>query len=128
MPKHNCPLRLADARIQRLFKPPNLCHRTMNMIVNSVIGAALLLSGSAVEPQQRRSDQDAARAARQEGRILPLREIENRVVPQMRGAQYIGFDFDSSAAVYTLKFLRDGSVIWVTVDGRSGTVIGRAGG
>ena len=98
----------------------------------NVIGAALALlapvSGTTGEPMQRRGDQDAALAARQQGRILPLREIENRIIPTMRGAQYIGFDFDSSAAVYTLKFLRDGSVIWVTVDGRSGAVLGRTGG
>ena len=45
----------------------------------------------------------------------------------MQGAQYLGFDFDSATAVYTLKFLRDGSLIWVMVDGRSGNVIGRTG-
>ena len=56
---------------------------------------------------------------------MPLSEIERRVVPTMRGAQYLGFDFD--AGVYTLKFLRDGKVIWVDVDGASGQVLGRTG-
>ena len=64
---------------------------------------------------------------RKGGRILPLREIEARVVPSMRGADYLGFDFDGAAAVYTLKFLRNGAVIWVEVDGRSGQVLGRTG-
>ena len=65
--------------------------------------------------------------ARRDGRLLPLREIEARVVPTMQGAQYIGVDFDAGTGVYTLKFLRDGVVIWVDVDGRSGQVIGRTG-
>ena len=76
---------------------------------------------------QRRGDQMRVWEQRREGRILPLREIENRVVPTMRGADYIGFDFDGDSAIYTLKFLRDGSVIWVEVDGRSGQVVGRSG-
>jgi hypothetical protein len=100
----------------------------MEMIGISVIALALaVFAPVGVGAQHNRADQNAAREAREQGRILPLREIERRVVPQMRGAQYIGFDFDSGAAVYTLKFLRDGIVIWVSVDGRSGAVIGRTG-
>ena len=65
--------------------------------------------------------------ARREGRILPLKEIERRVVPTMPHAQYLGFDFDSGSGIYTLKFLRDGQVIWIDVDGRSGQIVGRTG-
>jgi hypothetical protein len=79
-----------------------------------------------VDPCQRR-DQDRAFEARKEGRILPLREIERRVIPMMRGAQYLGPEVDFDTGVYTLKFLRNGTVIWVRVDGRSGQVIGRTG-
>ncbi|WP_200922311.1 hypothetical protein [Sphingomonas sp. Leaf17] len=78
-------------------------------------------------PEQRRNDQQRAFDARRTGRILPLPEIERRVVPTMGGAQYIGFDFDSRSGIYTLKFLRDGSVIWVDVDGQTGQVVGRTG-
>ncbi len=92
---------------------------------------SLLMIGAAVgggQPQgPRRGDQMRAFEARREGRLLPLPEIEARVVPTMRGAQYIGFDFDSDTAIYTLKFLRNGSVIWVEVDGRSGQIVGRTG-
>lgn len=70
-------------------------------------------------------DQREVFRARQEGRILPIREIEGRVVPTMRGSRYLGLDFDTDRAIYTLKFLRDGTVIWVEVDGRSGQIIGR---
>ncbi|HEY0621508.1 hypothetical protein [Sphingomonas sp.] len=80
-------------------------------------------------PQVRRSDQEAAREGRAQGRLLPLREIEARVVPAMsrKGAQYLGFDFDSGTMIYTLKFLRNGSVIWIDVDGRSGQIVGQSG-
>ncbi len=81
-------------------------------------------------PQDRRSDQEAARQGRMQGNLLPLRVIEARVVPAMvkKGAQYIGFDFDSGTGIYTLKFLRNGNVIWVDVDGRSGQVMRQSGG
>ena len=76
---------------------------------------------------QRHGDQQRAYEARRSGEILPLPEIERRVVPteQRRGGQYLGFDFQSPPGIYTLKFLRDGTVIWVVVDGRTGQVIGR---
>jgi hypothetical protein len=77
--------------------------------------------------QRRGRDQAMAWTARREGRVLPLAEIERRVVPTVRGADYLGVDFDGGTGIYTLKFLRDGQVIWVDVDGRSGQVIGRTG-
>ena len=96
--------------------------------------APLLLALLAPEPAQgqaygprRGGDWMEAYGARRDGRILPLPEIERRVVPGMVGAQYLGFDFDAVTGVYTLKFLRDGAVIWVDVDGRSGQVIRRMG-
>ena len=80
----------------------------------------------AVEPHFQR-DQQRAWEARREGRVLPLPEIERRVVPTMRGAQYLGPELDPDSGIYTLKFLRNGTVIWVKVDGRSGQIIGRTG-
>lgn len=105
----------------------------MTMLLSSAIGAVLALTTPVGEPPVgqrmavRRGDQAEALAARREGRVLPLREIERRVVPQMAGAQYIGVDFDSGSGIYTLKFLRDGSVIWISVDGSSGNIVGRTG-
>ena len=86
---------------------------------------ALLLALGAPQPADQHRDQDQAWQARRQGHILPLKEIERRVVPTIAGAQYIGVDFDPETAVYTLKFLRNGAVIWVDVDGRSGQVVGR---
>ena len=88
-----------------------------------LMGAAPLLAG---EPPQRRSDQMSALEARRTG-APSLREIESRVIPTMKGAQYLGSDYDSGSAIYTLKFLRDGTVIWVDVDGRTGQIVGRTG-
>ena len=61
-----------------------------------------------------------------ENKLSP-RAIEARVIPTMKGYEYLGFDLDFSTAVYTLKFMRDGVVVWVDVDGRSGQIIGRTG-
>ena len=77
-------------------------------------------------PQQR-SDQERAYDARRQGRILSPKQVEARVVPTMKGYEYLGFDLDFGSAVYTLKFLRDGKVVWVDVDGRSGQIIGQTG-
>jgi hypothetical protein len=79
--------------------------------------------------QRRGSEQDAAMAATQRGAIRPLRQIESQIVPSMRarGASYIGAEFDSGQSRYRLKFMREASVIWVDVDGKSGSVIAQAG-
>ena len=87
--------------------------------------AAVAATPAVAEPGDQSREGVAAWRATREGRLLPLPEIERRVVPTMKGAQYIGFDLEMPSGVYTLKFLRDGNVIWVDVDGRSGQIIGR---
>jgi hypothetical protein len=52
-----------------------------------------------------------------------LREIEANIVPRMRGMQYLGPEYDSSAQVYRLKFIDRDRVIFVDVDARTGNVI-----
>ncbi len=83
--------------------------------------------GSVGASAQKRGDQMQAMDARRQGKLMSLRDIERRVVPGMGAAEYLGSDFDGASGTYTLKFLRDGTVIWVDVDGRSGQVIGRTG-
>ncbi len=106
----------------------------MTMLPTRALIAVATLAGSIAAPvcahasDQRRGDQMRAFEARRDGQMLPLREIERRVVPMMAGAQYIGVNYDDDARIYTLKFLRNGSVIWVDVDARSGHIIGRTGG
>ncbi|WP_240700176.1 hypothetical protein [Sphingomonas gei] len=101
----------------------------MKMLVKPVFCAclaALSLVGSGVSCAQD-SNQEAASQRRLKGQNLPVREIERRVVPRVPGAQYLGFDYDSATDIYTLKFLRNGSVIWVDADGRTGNIVRRTG-
>ena len=92
--------------------------------------AAACLAGLALSPAadaRRLRDQDRAFAARQAGQIMPLHQIEGRIVPHMQGCDYLGPEFDANSGVYRLKFMRGGTVIFVDVDGRDGRIIGRSG-
>jgi hypothetical protein len=92
--------------------------------------AAACLAGLVLTPAadaRRQRDQDRAFAQRKAGRIMPLREIESRIVPRMPGCDYLGPEFDANSGVYRLKFMRGGTVIFVDVDGRNGQIIGRSG-
>jgi hypothetical protein len=107
--------------------------RRMRMLVKPILcaclGAATLAGAAAVhavEPAQD-SGQDMARQHRQNGTGLSIRDIERRVIPRMPGAQYLGFDYDPATDIYTLKFLRNGSVIWVNVEGRTARILSRRG-
>jgi hypothetical protein len=97
------------------------------MLLLALAAAPALAPAMAEAPGQRHGGQRSAFEARRQGKALSLREIEARVIPTMKGSQYIGFDYDPGSAIYTLKFLRDGTVIWVDVDGRSGQIVGRTG-
>jgi uncharacterized membrane protein YkoI len=59
-------------------------------------------------------------------RMLSLGEVISRVVPRMPGHRHIGSEYDEVLWRYRLKFLKDGRVVWVDVDARSGRVIGVA--
>lgn len=94
----------------------------------ALLALALLLPIAGPAPaaqaeQPPRSDQGAARRQAQAGHILKAREIEARILPMMGSAEYLGFAYDSTAMAYRLKFIRDGRVLFVDVDARSGRVI-----
>lgn len=101
------------------------------MSIKAAIALGLLTLSSAdpLVAQGRRGDQDEAYQARREGALMSLRAIENGIVPRMkaRGADYIGAEFDAPLSRYRLKFMREGAVIWIDVDGRTGAVLARAG-
>ena len=66
----------------------------------------------------------AARAeAKREGRSMPLPQLERRVMPMMGGADYLGPEMNGDT--YRFKFMQNGRVIWVDVDGQ-GRVIRRS--
>jgi hypothetical protein len=95
------------------------------------IFATACIAGLLVAPdasaQRRPRDQDEVFNARRSGQVMPLNQIEARIVPKMSGADYLGPEFDASSGVYRLKFMRSGSVFWVDVDGRTGAIVGRSG-
>ena len=98
------------------------------MLIKFVVAATI--AGLALSPAagaRRVRDQDRALEARQAGRIMPLHEIETRIVAQMPGCEYLGPEFDAGSGVYRLKFMRGLRVIFVDVDGRDGRIIGRSG-
>lgn len=76
--------------------------------------------------QQQRSDQGQARKELRAGNILNSREIEARILPMMGDAEYLGFAYDPTAMAYRLKFIRNGHVLFVDVDARTGRIIQRS--
>lgn len=93
------------------------------------LAPALLFAGLAPAPDaqaQSRSEQSEARKEMRAGNILKSREIEARVLPTMRGHDYLGFEYDPAAMAYRLKFIRDGRVSFVDVDAKTGKVIRRS--
>jgi hypothetical protein len=82
------------------------------------------LSPADARPRDR--EQDKALRNTQEGRFMPLRMIEARIVPRMRGFDYLGPEL-VGAARYRLKFMRGAQVIWIDVDARTGEVVGKSG-
>lgn len=68
-------------------------------------------------------EQGQVRREARAGNVLPLREIEGRVLPGMGKAQYLGPEYDPVAFAYRLKFIRDGRVIFVDVDARTGDIL-----
>lgn len=100
--------------------------RFLSPLLAAALGVTLL--GAPADARPRDKEQERAFRATQEGRFLKLREIEARVLPRMRGADYLGPELDYPAARYRLKFMRAGQVIWIDVDARTGHVIGHSGG
>ena len=68
-------------------------------------------------------EQQQVRKEARAGNVLPLRQLEQKVLPGMGGAQYLGPEYDPTVMVYRLKFIRDGRVIFVDIDARSGDIL-----
>ena len=94
----------------------------MSLFITAVLGAAAIAPAADARPKPK--EQDAAWHATREGHIMPLRVIESFVVPRMRGADYLGPELNGDR--YRLKFMRDGQVIWIDIDARTGRMVGRS--
>ena len=89
-------------------------------ITSIALVLALPAASAMAEPG---SEQGQVRKEMRAGNVRSLREIEKRVLPTMPGMQYLGPEYDPLAMAYRLKFIRDGRVVFVDVDARSGKII-----
>jgi uncharacterized membrane protein YkoI len=94
----------------------------------SLVAAATLasLAPAVAHAQQRPDEQNEVRRDLRSGAVRSLRDIERRVLPTKPGMQYLGPEYDPSAMVYRLKFIRDGRVMFVDVDAKTGQVLGES--
>jgi hypothetical protein len=89
-------------------------------ILSGLVLMALPLTAQA---GPRRDEQGEVRKDIRDRNVLTLRDIERRVLPAMDGMEYLGPQYDAAAVAYRLKFIRDGRVVVVKVDARSGEVL-----
>ena len=91
----------------------------------SILIAAAFAAGLTSAPALADKPRDADKAFEntQRGRSMPLPQLERRVLPFMGGADYLGPELNGG--VTRMKFMRNGRVIWVDVDGQ-GRIIRRS--
>src|SRR6476469_9169445 len=101
--------------------------RVMNLLRTLLLAgtvAAGLTSAPAVAGPQR--DSQRAFQDRQQGRLMPLPQLERRVLPLVGpNAQPLGPELNGGN--YRMKFIQDGRVIWVDIDPTTGRIIRRSG-
>ena len=95
--------------------------RLFRNLLPAALAAGLIATPALADPPR-----DAERAFRErvQGRSMPLPRIEQRVMPLMPGADYLGPEFNGKT--YRLKFMKKGRVIWVDVDAATGRIKGRS--
>ena len=93
----------------------------LRTLIPLILGAALQSPSQA----QEREHSSLLRGVRA-GQLVPISQIRERLLARMRGYDHIGTEFDPAATIYRLKFMRNGQVVWLDVDARSGRIIGRA--
>ena len=105
------------------------------LLLAAAVAAGLTSAPAMAGPRERDSrdprvenpamrEQQSVLEATQEGRSMPLPMLEQRVLPRMGGADYLGPEFNGG--VYRFKFMQNGRVIWVDVDGQTGRIIRRS--
>jgi hypothetical protein len=90
-------------------------------LIAAVIAASLTSAPALAEKPR---DADRAFRATQQGRSMPLPQLERRVKPFMGGADYLGPELNNGT--YRMKFMENGRVIWVDVDPQTGKIIRRS--
>lgn len=93
------------------------------------IGGAVLLASPGVHAQgfSRGNDQNQARENMLDRKVMPFSIIKRRTESAMENeASYVGVAPSPREGIYRMQFLRkDGRVIWVDVDGKTGDIVGR---
>lgn len=103
------------------------CNSLSRSITAAAVAAiALMAAIPAADAGNRRDEQDAARRAMLDGQVMPFAMIKRRVDATMNGASYVGSEFNPASNRYRLKYVKDGKVMWVDADGRTGDIIGMA--
>ncbi|MFL6731800.1 MAG: hypothetical protein ACJ8EH_05375 [Sphingomicrobium sp.] len=94
-------------------------------LLRAFLIAAAVAGGLTSAPALADPPRDANRAFQgvRQGRSMPLPQLERRVMPMMGGADYLGPELNGDN--YRFKFMQNGRVIWVDVDGQ-GRVIRRS--
>jgi len=95
--------------------------RQLRILFLAAAVAGGLTSVSALADPPR--DADRAWQNTRQGRSMPLPQLERRVMPMMGGADYLGPELNGDT--YRFKFMQNGRVIWVDVDGQ-GRVVRRS--
>ena len=90
------------------------------LLLAAAFAAGLTSAPALADPSR---DSDRAFKATRDGRSMPLPQLERRVMPMMGGADYLGPELNGDN--YRFKFMQNGRVIWVDVDGQ-GRVIRRS--
>lgn len=96
------------------------------MVRSALIVLAASLAVTVPAHAQKRGDQDQAYEAARSGEIKPLGPIISKVGRRV-GGDFVGSDYDSGSQTYRLKYLRDGSMVVVDVDARTGAILGMQG-
>jgi hypothetical protein len=99
---------------------------TRNSLIAGLGAIAAMLVVNPVAQAGQRGEQDAARRAMLDGHTMPFSLIKRRVDAAMGGATYLGAEFNPSSNHYRLKYVKDGKVVWVDADGRTGDITGWA--
>ena len=91
------------------------------LLLAGLVAAGISSAPALADPPR---DSDRAFQGRQDGRSMPLPQLERRVMPLMPGADYLGPEINGGS--YRMKFIQNGRVVWVDVDPQTGRVIRRS--
>lgn len=127
MKPHLFPIILCSAAMALAgLAAPAAAGLTTKARVDTVAASSVVDLKATYAQSKQHDDQGEARKEMKAGNQLSLREIEKLVLPTMRDAEYLGPAYDAVAHAYRLKFIKDGRVMYLDVDARTGKIINRS--